>query len=73
MRGKRQSLILGEEWLKNVKGAKKKNFYPTCQDILISFAKLCTFFKNKYVIQDEGVIKYVHKTDAEKGGGLGKC
>ena len=32
MRGKRQSLILGEEWLKNVKGAKKKNFFRGTQN-----------------------------------------
>ena len=23
-------------------------------------------------MQDEGIIKYVHKTDAEKGGGVGQ-
>ena len=28
--------------------------------------------KQKLVMQDEGVIKYVCKTDTEKGGGLGQ-
>ena len=37
-------------------------FYSNHQDILINFVK-------KKVMQDEGVIIYVHKTDAERGGG----
>ena len=32
---------------------------------LVNFVKLSTFLKKK-VIENEGVIKYVHKTDAEK-------
>ena len=32
-----------------------------------------SFLKKKEVIQDDGVNKYVHKIDAKKGGGLGKC
>ena len=60
------------------------DFYPTQEDILIIFVKLCTFFPKKLVFQEEGGIKYDHKTDKEKGGGvwqmltrgeggLGKC
>ena len=30
------------------------------------------FLPQKMVIQDDGIIKYVHKTDAEKGGGVGQ-
>ena len=41
--------------------------YPFDQDLLINFASSVPSLK-KQVLQDEGVIKYVHKTDMEKGG-----
>ena len=40
----------------------------THQDILIMFCQKIYFLPKKMVIQKEGVMKYVDKTDAEKGG-----
>ena len=37
--------------------------YPTHPDIIINFVQKCTFFQKKKIMQNEGVIKYVHKTD----------
>ena len=46
------------------------DFIPTQVDILIIFVKVCTFFQKKLVFLEEGGIKYDHKTDTEKGGGV---
>ena len=54
---------------KCLKMANNMDVYPTHQDILISLFKNCTFFKKIQVMQDKGNIKYVHKTDVEKGRG----
>jgi hypothetical protein len=61
--GGRAYAEITEQWLKN------RDFYPTDHDILFNFANSVICSKKK-VCQDEGVIKYVNKTNKEKEGGV---